>query len=430
MTTNLEQQQSGVVVLGLGYVGCVSAACLAHLGNRVIGVDRDALKVDAVNRGESPFYEPQLDGLVAEGLSSGRLSATTDLSSALASAGLIFICVGTPSDANGNLDLSHIRRVCEEIARVRRPGTRPVLAVRSTVFPGTGEEVVRPIVGADIPIVSHPEFLREGSAVRDFMEPSLIVVGGDDPSAVESVAALYRTLNAEVSRVSLRTAEMIKYACNSFHALKIAFANEVGTLAGRLDVNPAEVLDTLCRDTRLNISPAYLKPGFAFGGSCLPKDLRALVYRSSRLDLELPLLKSILPSNHEHLARTIQMALALTGPIGIYGLAFKENTDDIRESPVVTLIEQLIGKGREVRIYDPHIRFENIYGSNLSFVTKALPHIGRLMLNSAEELLGWAHHVIVAQKPVDAFRTSLQASGLPVLDVTTLSVPARQTVAQ
>jgi GDP-mannose 6-dehydrogenase len=279
-----------------------------------------------------------------------------------------------------------------------------------------------------MPIVSHPEFLREGTAVRDFLEPSLIVVGGSDTVAVERVAAVYRKLDAEVTRVSLRSAEMIKYACNSFHALKIQFANEIGTLAGKLNVDPAEVMATLCRDTRLNISPAYLKPGFAFGGSCLPKDLRALVYRSGRLDLELPLLKSILPGNQEHLSRSIQTVLALSGPIGIYGLAFKENTDDIRESPVVTLIEQLIGKGRDVRIFDPHIRFENIYGSNLSFVTKALPHVARLMLNSAEELLAWARHIVIAQKPAEGFAARLAGSGLPVVDLTTLSAMAAQSV--
>ncbi len=409
----------------------MSAACLANLGNRVIGVDRDESKVAAVNRGQSPFYEPELDGLVARGLSGGLLSATTDLSAALSQADLAFICVGTPSDANGNLDLSHIRRVVEEIARCRKPGKPLVVAIRSTVFPGTCEDVVSPVIGPNVPVVSHPEFLREGTAVRDFMEPSLIVIGGTDVAAVERVAAVYATLNAEITRVSLRSAEMIKYACNSFHALKIGFANEIGTLAGSLGVNPSEVMATLCRDTRLNVSPAYLKPGFAFGGSCLPKDLRALVYRSSRLDLELPLLKSILPSNHEHLERSIRCALALSGRIGIFGLAFKENTDDIRESPVVTLIEKLIGKGREVRIFDPHIRFADIYGSNLSFVTNALPHIGRLMVESADELLAWANHVIIAQKPQAAMQQQLAKSGLPLIDLTVLTAaPAPSAVAR
>lgn len=424
VNTNPPQVATRVVVLGLGYVGCVSAACLASLGSRVIGVDRDEHKVATVNRGQSPFYEPGLEDLVAQGLASGRLSATSNLAEALREAALVFICVGTPSDPNGNLDLSHVRRVCEEIARHRPAGRPPVLAVRSTVFPGTCDDVVRPILGEDVPLVCHPEFLREGTAVRDFMEPSLIVVGGSDRAAVECVAAMYRTLNVEVSRVSLRTAEMIKYACNAFHALKIGFANEIGTLSRSLGVNPEEVMATVCRDEKLNISAAYLKPGFAFGGSCLPKDLRALVYRAGRMDLELPLLKSILPGNREHLERSIQYALALSGRIGIYGLAFKENTDDIRESPVVTLIEQLIGKGRELRIFDPHIRLANIYGSNLSFVTKALPHIGRLMLDSAENLLAWAEYIVVVQKPQGDFAERLQDARLPALDLTTIPAAA------
>lgn len=420
VTTNSAQPAAGVIVLGLGYVGCVSAACLASLGNRVFGVDRDEYKVAAVNRGQSPFYEPDLDGLVSQGIAAGLLSATTSLPEALPQADLVLICVGTPSDANGNLDLSHIRRVCEEIALHRAAGQRLVVAVRSTVFPGTCDEVVGPIVGNDVPLVCHPEFLREGTAVRDFMEPSLIVIGGSAGAAVERVAAVYQKLDAEISRVSLRTAEMIKYACNAFHALKIGFANEIGTVAGSLGVNPVEAMSVLCRDVKLNISPAYLKPGFAFGGSCLPKDLRALVYRAGRLDLDLPLLKSILPSNREHLDRAIQSALAFSGRIGIYGLAFKENTDDIRESPVVTLIEQLLGKGRDIRIYDPHIRLANVYGSNLNFVTKALPHIGRLMVDSARELLAWAEHIIVAQKPQAGFSEQLQAARVPTLDLTTM----------
>jgi len=237
---------------------------------------------------------------------------------------------------------------------------------------------------------------------------------------IERVADVYQALNFEICRVSLRTAEMIKYTCNAFHALKIGFANEIGTLSRSSGVDPAEVMATVCRDEKLNISTAYLKPGFAFGGSCLPKDLRALVYRAGRMDLELPLLESILPSNREHLERCIQSALAFSGRIGIYGLAFKDNTDDIRESPVVTLIEQLIGKGREIRIFDPHIRLANVYGSNLTFVTKALPHIGRLMVDSAEELLAWAEYVVLAQKPQGSFAQHLQDSGRPALDLTTM----------
>jgi GDP-mannose 6-dehydrogenase len=417
---NSSQNNSAVVVLGLGYVGCVSAACLAHVGNRVIGVDRDEHKVTAVQSGKAPFFEPGLDELVADGLGSGRLSATTDLGEALREADLVFICVGTPSDSNGNLDLSHMRRVCEEIARHHPPGKRLVVAVRSTVFPGTCSDVVAPIIGHDVPIVSHPEFLREGTAVRDFMEPSLMVIGGEDQTAVERVASVYRGMTADICRVSLRTAEMIKYACNAFHALKIGFANEIGTLSRRLGVSPEEVMSTVCRDEKLNVSAAYLKPGFAFGGSCLPKDLRALVFRAGSTGLDLPLLKSVLPSNREHLDRSIRCALEITGKIAIYGLAFKENTDDIRESPVVTLIEGLIGKGRQIRIFDPHISLANIYGSNLSFVTKALPHIAQLMLNSLDDLFSWADTIVIAQKPQADFLKRLSESGLPAVDLTAI----------
>ncbi|MEO7651615.1 MAG: nucleotide sugar dehydrogenase, partial [Bryobacteraceae bacterium] len=300
--TNASEKQ--VVVLGLGYVGCVTAACLARLGHRVTGVDKDEHKVQSVLAGNAPFYEPGLEDLVRAGVASGHLGASADVADALATADIAMICVGTPSERNGNLGLDQLRRVSEEIGRhLAVRSSRLVVAVRSTVFPGTCEEVVIPALGrhAAVQVVSNPEFLREGSAVKDFLEPSLTVVGGSDSGARELVASLYAPLGAEVSLVSLRTAEMIKYSCNAFHAVKIGFANEVGALCGELGIPAAEVMETLCRDVKLNISTAYLKPGFAFGGSCLPKDLRALVYRSGRLDLKLPLLESVLPANDQHL---------------------------------------------------------------------------------------------------------------------------------
>jgi GDP-mannose 6-dehydrogenase len=410
--------QPAVAVLGLGYVGCVTAACLAHLGHRVVGVDRDEHKVSAIRQGVAPFFEPGLGEWVGEGVAKGLLSASSNLAEVLPGVDVVLVCVGTPSDRNGNLGLDQLRRVCEEIARCRLPGRPMVLAIRSTVFPGTCEEIVQPIMGPEVRVVSNPEFLREGSAMRDFMEPSLIVVGGDDRAAVEVVAGLYRTLPFDTCRVSLRTAEMIKYTCNAFHAVKIGFANEVGTLCGKLGVDADEVMATVCRDVKLNISPAYLKPGFAFGGSCLPKDMRAIVYRAKHMDVRLPLLESVLPSNREHLERGIEAALALPGRIGIYGLAFKENTDDLRESPVITIVEQLIGKGREVRIFDPHIRLEEIYGSNLNFVMRVLPHIGRIMVRSADELLAWSERIIVAQKANADFSARLITSKIPALDLT------------
>ena len=410
-----------IAVLGLGYVGCVTAACLSEIGQRVIGVDRDQFKVDSVMAGRAPFFEPGLEELVRKNVSAGRLSASVKLAEALATADVALVCVGTPSEKNGNLGLEQLRRVSQEIGELLPGRTKPlVVAIRSTVYPGTCEEVVMPALGASpmASVVSNPEFLREGAAVRDFMEPSLLVVGGSNAQAVGRVAAIYRGLPVEPSMVALRTAELIKYACNAFHAVKIAFANEVGALAGQLGIEGAEVMETLCRDHSLNISPAYLKPGFAFGGSCLPKDLRALVFRASRLDLKLPLLESVLPANNAHLERAMQVALDLPGEhIGVFGLAFKENTDDLRESPVVLLLERLIGKGRKVRVYDPHIQLGEIYGSNQQYLMNAIPHIGNLLDASLDDMLGWADHVLVAQKPSAQLKARLEQSGKPLIDL-------------
>jgi GDP-mannose 6-dehydrogenase len=413
-----------VAVLGLGYVGCVSAACLARLGHRVIGVDRDAHKIASVLEKRAPFYEPGLQALVEETVDAGTLTATDSVGGALADADIALICVGTPSEPNGNLGLGQLRRVAEEIgATVGKRTRRLIVVVRSTVFPGTCEEVVIPAMrgSAMAAVVSNPEFLREGCAVKDFLEPSLLVVGGDDAAAVDTVAGLYAGLDVDACRVTLRTAEMIKYACNCFHAVKISFANEIGTLCGRLSIPAEEVMRTLCSDVKLNISAAYLKPGFAFGGSCLPKDLRALTYRAARMDLKLPLLESALPANEQHLRRAIQSALELPAArIGIFGLAFKENTDDLRESPVVTLIESLMGKGRELRIFDPHIRLDAIYGTNRQFVLNAIPHIGKLMDADLGQTLGWCEHLILAQRPSGEAAARIAASGVAVLDLTRL----------
>lgn len=417
----MEKHQQTVVVLGLGYVGCVTAACLAELGHSVIGVDRDGAKVKNITEGRAPFYEPGLEALVESGVRSGCLRATTSAGEPLRDADIVMACVGTPSERNGNLGLDQLKRAVEEIAASLDGRSKPLtVAIRSTVFPGTCEEVVIPALARfpQVSVVSNPEFLREGSAVRDFREPSLVVVGGSDPVAVRRVAALYDALGVEARLVSLRTAEMIKYACNAFHAVKISFANEVGALSARLSIDAQEVMTTLCHDTRLNISKAYLKPGFAFGGSCLPKDLRALTYRSARLDVKLPFLESVLPSNQAHLDRAIQDILDLPAErIGVIGLAFKENTDDLRESPVVPLLEQLLGKGRNVRVYDPHIRMDSIYGSNKDFILTAIPHIGRLLESKVESLLEWSDHLVVSQPPSPEMGQAIRGSRLPVLDL-------------
>jgi len=421
---------SEIAVLGLGYVGCVTAACLASLGHRVLGIDRDRYKVDSIWHGRAPFYEPGLEALVRDGLEKGLLAASTS-ADGIADAGIVLICVGTPSEKNGNLGLSQLRRAIHEIAEQIPRRTKPlIVAIRSTVFPGTCEEVVLPAFEqfSGISVVSNPEFLREGSAVQDFSDPSLIVVGGNDHIAVQKVAALYESLAVPPQLVSLRAAEMIKYASNAFHAVKISFANEIGALSERLGVNGHEVMDTLCSDVRLNISPAYLKPGFAFGGSCLPKDLRALIYRTHRLDLNLPLLESTMPSNTQHLHRAIDAVLDLPAQrIGVIGLAFKEDTDDLRESPVVALLEQLIGKGRNVRVFDPRIQLDRIYGSNRSFILETIPHIGRLLC-PLDAVLGWADHLVLAQKQDRPTMQTIHASGLPLMPIVECSLASAAAV--
>jgi len=419
--------------MGLGYVGCVSSACLAEIGHTVFGVDRDAHKVQSIRAALSPFYEAGLGDLIRKNVTGGRLRAGTLDEKVLGEADVVMLCVGTPSQANGNIDLSHLRRVCDDISSLLLPRTkRLVVTVRSTVFPGTCETLLETIFAHrnDVDIVSNPEFLREGTAVKDFMEPSLLVVGGNTEAAAQQIANLYAGLPGDVSIVSLRTAEMIKYACNAFHAVKIGFANEIGSLAFNLGVDPEQVMETVCRDTKLNISPAYLKPGFAFGGSCLPKDLRALTFRASRLDIKLPMLESVLRSNEEHLGRSIREVLALSGKrIGFFGLAFKEGTDDLRESPVIAIVEHLIGKGRDIRIFDPHIQLEDIYGSNLNFVVSALPHIGKLLVKNVDHLLSSCDTLVIAQKPLATVGAQLAGSGLPILDLTRISANPLSSVA-
>jgi GDP-mannose 6-dehydrogenase len=411
--------QPTIAIFGLGYVGCVSAACFADLGYRVIGIDVDGRKVRAICDGQSPFYEPGLEPLIQKHLASGLLTATESTADALRDADYAFLCVGTPSAPNGNLNLAYLRKVSQDIAARLDGRSKPLtVVVRSTVFPGTCDEVVAPAIGARATIVANPEFLREGTAVKDFMEPSLVVVGSHNREAAEHVASLYAGLPVTTSVVALRTAELIKYTCNTFHALKIAFANEIGTLSASLGLDGAEVMDTVCKDTKLNISKAYMKPGFAFGGSCLPKDLRGLTYRARQFDLDLPLLNSVLPSNEAHLARAFHRVMETHArKVGVYGLSFKPDTDDLRESPGVSLIERLIGKGCDVKIYDPYIQLDAIYGSNQAFLLNALPHIGRSMEKSLEKLLTWAEVIVVTQDPNAESKKILASSPVAVINV-------------
>ena len=419
--SNMTKNPSTIAVFGLGYVGCVTAACLADLGHKVIGVDTDPGKVSNVIKGQAPFYEPGLESLVSSSVKGGFLTATTSTTDAIQQADIALLCVGTPSEKTGNLGLDQLRRVVTNIAAELSGRTKPlIVAVRSTVFPGTCEEIVESVFAGNnlVSVVSNPEFLREGTAVKDFREPSIIVVGGSDPAAVGRAASIYDALGVPPCLVSLRTAEMIKYACNAFHAVKISFANEIGSLATRMGISAEEVMETLCQDDHLNISKAYLKPGFAFGGSCLPKDLRALNYRASRLDVKLPMLFSVLASNDEHLRRAIDGVIDLGNKkLGIFGLAFKENTDDLRESPVVTMLEYLIGKGRDMKVFDPHIQIDTIYGSNRHYILNAVPHIRKLMVGELEEMLAWADNIVIAQKPSPEISAKIRATGKPVIDL-------------
>ena len=419
---------STVAVLGLGYVGCVSATCLARLGHRVYGIDPDAQKVSSINAGQAPFYEPGLEEVLRESVQAGRLTASTGLLSGLDECEVAMICVGTPSAANGNLSTDQLEKACGQIAEAVRRRTKPlIVAIRSTAFPGTADMLAESLTAANrhISVVSNPEFLREGAAMDDFMDPSLLVVGGP-AKAAQTVAGLYSQLPVEPSLVDIRTAEMIKYCCNAFHALKIAFANEVGALSEKLSVPAQEVMHTLCQDTRLNISAAYLRPGFAFGGSCLPKDLRAITYRAKHLDLNLPLLEAVLPSNARHIERSIQQVMDLKSThVGVFGLAFKENTDDLRESPVVSCIEHWIGKGKDLRIFDPHIQMSSIYGANRNFILHAIPHIEKLMVAGLEEMLSWCGTVVLAQKPDAASAAAILDSGKPVVNLVAAELKSR-----
>jgi GDP-mannose 6-dehydrogenase len=418
-----------VAVVGLGYVGTVTAACLAAHGHEVWGVDVDAAKVGEIRAGRSPVAEPGLDDLVAKAVAAGTLRASTTCADALDGAEISLVCVGTPSTARGATDLTYIARAVDDIVAAMATAVPPEsgrhsVVIRSTVPPGTIDDVVIPALAAGagrgpaLGAAMCPEFLREGSGVADFYAPPMIVVGTRDPVVGEAVASVFGFLDKPVQVVDVRIAEALKYACNAFHATKISFANELSRLFRHLDVDSREVMELFCQDQVLNISPSYLRPAFAFGGSCLPKDLRALTYRASRLDLRLPLLESTLPSNEAHLCRSMRAVLDLKADrVGIFGLAFKENTDDLRESPVIALLEHLIGKGRAVRVFDPHIQVDEIYGSNQRFVLSAIPHIRGLVDQSLEQTLGWAQHVVLAQKPSAAHREAIAKSGLPVLDL-------------
>jgi GDP-mannose 6-dehydrogenase len=395
-----------IAVFGLGYVGVVSAACLARDGHSIVGVDPNALKVDFLRQGRSPIVEPGLEELIAAAVTAGRLTAGSDPGTAVAQCELLMVCVGTPGQANGSLDLSYVRRVVQQIGeQLAGAAAYKVVVIRSTLLPGSMQSVVIPLLeessrrqaGKGFGVCINPEFLREGSAISDYDHPPKTVIGASDERAATVVRALYSGLNAPLILTNLRTAEMVKYIDNSWHALKVTFANEVGRLCKAMDIDAREAMQLFCMDTKLNISNAYLRPGFAFGGSCLPKDVRALTYQGRLLDVDTPVLSSILASNQLHIAHALAMIRASgRRRIGLLGLSFKEGTDDLRESPVVTLAEQLIGKGYELSVYDQNVRLASLVGANREYILNHIPHIGRLMVDRPEQLLEHSDVVVVA----------------------------------
>jgi GDP-mannose 6-dehydrogenase len=400
-----------ISIFGLGYVGSVTAACFAHMGHRVTGIDVNRNKVEMLESGKSPILEAGMMEMVAENRAACRLHATTDACTVVQNTDISFICVGTPSLRSGKLDLSHVERVCGEVgSALKKKAKHHVIVLRSTALPGTTENVVVPILekesglraGEDFTVCYNPEFMREGSAVADFLHPACTVLGAGSPKDLELVKALYNGLPAPIFETTIRVAEMVKYVANTFHAVKVGFANELGTLCKHLQVDTESVMRIFTSDSKLNISSAYLRPGFAFGGSCLPKDLRSLTYRARELDLVLPLLESIAVSNDQHLLRALELTLQ-TGKkkIALLGLSFKAATDDLRESPQVQLAKRLLGEGCDIRIWDANVSLGRLVGSNRQYIEEVIPHIGALMRSSMDDAVRGAEVVIIATKEVD-----------------------------
>ena len=428
-----------ISVFGMGYVGSVSAACFAHVGHQVIGVDVSPAKVEMMAAGRSPIIEARMSELVEEGHRAGRLHATTDAVDAIQNSEISFVCVGTPSLRSGKLDLGYVERVVHEIgSALKQKDAYHVIVLRSTVLPGTTESLVIPTVekasgrraGADFAVCYNPEFMREGSAVADFLQPPYTVLGAQDPAHLTVARKLYETISSPVYETSIPVAEMVKYVCNAFHAVKIGFANEVGTLCKSLGVDTEEVTKIYTSDTKLNISPAYLSPGFAFGGSCLPKDLRALAHRAKELDLGLPLLESILPSNSLHIDRAVDAVLRTNKKkIAFLGLSFKSGTDDLRESPQVQMIKRLLGEGRQVLVWDRDVSLGRLAGSNRQYIEEVIPHIGSLLSADLEEVVRSGEVVVIATKVAKEQLAQCLGSDQIVIDLTNLASASRPVTA-
>lgn len=394
-----------ISIFGLGYVGTVSAGCLAQAGHDVIGVDPVRTKVELINSGQTPIIEAEINEIIGSSARSGKLRATDDPAFAICETDLSFVCVGTPSQANGNLDLRFIRRICEQIGEALKNKTaRHTVVIRSTILPGTMRNSVIPVLeefsgkkaGKDFGVSNNPEFLREGTAVKDFRSPPKTVIGELDSASGDLLAGIYEGIDAPLIRTDIETAEMIKYVDNCWHALKIGFANEIGNLCKSLRIDAHAVMDIFCQDRKLNISSAYLKPGFAFGGSCLPKDLRALSYKAKMEDLQLPIITSILHSNEIQVARGLQMIMDKGHTkVGVLGFSFKAGTDDLRESPVIEVIERLIGKGYDLRIYDRNVNLASLVGANRDYILNHIPHISKLMVPTADAVIDFAETIVV-----------------------------------
>jgi GDP-mannose 6-dehydrogenase len=425
-----------ISIFGLGYVGAVSLACLGRDGHDVIGVDIDRTKLDLIRAGKTPVVEEGMVELMETVAASGRLTVTTDAEQAVRDSEISLVCVGTPSAANGSQDQGAVLRLAEAMGRAIAAKAEPhVVVFRSTLVPGTVEDVLRPIIervsgkrdGEGFFLCFQPEFLREGSSIRDYDKPPFTVVGANHPQPVARLRELFGHLPAKFLETSVRSAEMMKYCCNNFHALKITFANETARLCAALGVDAFEVMDLVCQDTQLNISRAYLRPGFAFGGSCLPKDLRATTHLAKIHDVEIPMLAAIMGSNQKHLDVALQRLLALDKRrIGFIGLSFKSGTDDLRESPLVTLAEQLIGKGMELAVYDPEVHLSRLLGANRSFIERHLPHIGRMLQPEIETVIEGADVLVVGlggSAINDALARHTRADQI-VLDLVKLPSPA------
>ena len=418
-----------ISIFGLGYVGCVTAACLARAGHHVIGVDVNAEKVAMIAGGASPVVEPGLADLIAGEVGCGRLTATTSVEDAVRQSDAAMICVGTPSARHGGLDVSAIDRVARDIGlALEQRGGRYTVILRSTVLPGTTDSVLlRALDAGDrVSVAVNPEFMREGTSIHDFAHPPMTLIGSSDEETAAIVASLYEHVDAPLVQTSIKVAEMTKYVSNAFHALKICFANEIGDLCESLGVDAQEVTRTFLTDRKLNISEAYLRPGFAFGGSCLPKDLRALMHAARRSDVDLPLLGAINPSNEHQIRRGVDAVLSTRRKrIGVVGLAFKSGTDDLRESPMVALVETLIGKGLSVRIFDPNVQLAALVGANRQYIEKEIPHISSLMCDDVDALVEHAEVLVIGSSGREAARALATARPEQIIvDLTRRSIQA------